>query len=291
MRAIQLGTRAMASSVPAHKLFAHADLYSKYRPSYTPEVFEDISRACAGHAGFCVDVGTGTGQALPGLAERFDRVLGVEPSPQQAEKAAKPAAELPGSPAVECCGAEEFADKCRLSGVDVITAFQAAHWFDLDQFYAQAAKCLAPGGVVALVGYGNNLLRVGDPSRFESATAVQTAERALQVEWARMYHSVLSPHWDDRRGHIDAHYRGFAPKDTAAFPRSWRNDSLTNVLRMPVDAYVGYIQTWSAFQTWAKGGGDVEATLETTKRNLETILRGSDLSVEWPIFIVYSSRS
>ncbi|WP_211263129.1 methyltransferase domain-containing protein [Thioalkalivibrio nitratireducens] len=41
------------------------------------------------------------------------------------------------------------------SGVfDLITVGQALHWFDFPAFYAEAARVLRPGGVLAAWGYG-----------------------------------------------------------------------------------------------------------------------------------------
>lgn len=36
----------------------------------------------------------------------------------------------------------------------LITAAQAAHWFDLKQFYSEVHRTLKPMGVVAVYGYG-----------------------------------------------------------------------------------------------------------------------------------------
>jgi SAM-dependent methyltransferase len=37
--------------------------------------------------------------------------------------------------------------------VDLVTAFMAAHWFDLPAFFKEVRRILAPGGVVALACY------------------------------------------------------------------------------------------------------------------------------------------
>ena len=39
------------------------------------------------------------------------------------------------------------------SSVDIIISVMAAHWFDLDKFYAECQRVLKPGGVLALSGY------------------------------------------------------------------------------------------------------------------------------------------
>jgi ubiquinone/menaquinone biosynthesis C-methylase UbiE len=39
------------------------------------------------------------------------------------------------------------------SSVQLITASQAAHWFNLPKFYAEGQRVLSPSGVLALYGY------------------------------------------------------------------------------------------------------------------------------------------
>ena len=38
--------------------------------------------------------------------------------------------------------------------VDLITCFQAIHWFDRERFYKEVDRILRPEGVLAVVGYG-----------------------------------------------------------------------------------------------------------------------------------------
>jgi len=243
-----------------------------------------------------VDAGTGTGQAIQPLSKSFLRVVAFDPSPQQAAKASKLAtAALPGKDvSVFSCGAEAFAAPCGLSpsSVDVVTAFQAAHWFELDRFYSEAASVLKPGGLVALVGYGNNILRVANPLALESSSEVQAAERRLQLEWAKMYHTLLGKHWDSRRAPIDTHYRGFSSTNTDLYCDTWRNDTIVNSLPMPVSGYAGYVATWSSFQTLSKLDPDqAKRALCEMQEAMTEILRGSDVLVEWPVFVVYSRRA
>ena len=40
--------------------------------------------------------------------------------------------------------------------VGLITVAQALHWFDLEKFYAEAVRVLAPQGVLAVWAYGIN---------------------------------------------------------------------------------------------------------------------------------------
>lgn len=42
---------------------------------------------------------------------------------------------------------------CESNSVDLVSAVQSCHWFDLPVFYTEVERVLKPGGVLALVGY------------------------------------------------------------------------------------------------------------------------------------------
>ena len=120
----------------------HADLYARLRPGYPPSLFDFLSAAAPGDA-LAIDVGTGNGQAARELASRFARVVATDASAAQLQHA-------PSLPNVtyrqnlaQLTGEE--AGSCQL-----LTAAQAAHWFDWPAFGAELRRVLAPGGFLAL---------------------------------------------------------------------------------------------------------------------------------------------
>jgi SAM-dependent methyltransferase len=113
------------------------------------------------------------------------------------------------------------------ASVDLVTVAQALHWMDREGFYAEAARVLVPGGVLAVWSYGSPQL--------ESA--------ALQRELSSFYSDVVGPHWPENRRYVEEGYRTLAfpyPEVEApvfAMQQRWTRSRL-----------IGYIGTWSATQ-------------------------------------------
>lgn len=97
--------------------------------------------------GHALDLGCGTGQLSVLLAGEFDRVTATDPSASQIASAGA------RGNIRYAIGTAEAIDLPPAS-LDLIVAAQAAHWFDLPAFYAEARRIAAPGAALALVSYG-----------------------------------------------------------------------------------------------------------------------------------------
>jgi SAM-dependent methyltransferase len=118
----------------------------KYRPSYPQALFTYLADITAEHR-VAWDCGCGSGQASYDLAKHFDLVIATDPSEQQLRRASA------------CTGVEFRCAPAEASGlpsrsVDLVSAFMAAHWFDLDAFYAEAKRVARPGATIAMFVYG-----------------------------------------------------------------------------------------------------------------------------------------
>ncbi|XP_002737262.1 putative methyltransferase DDB_G0268948 [Saccoglossus kowalevskii] len=126
--------------------------YIKLRPDYPPELAQyiiDFLSKTPGPRNFLVDVGCGSGQSTLMMLSYFERLLGVDLSPDQ----------------IKCAKQSEFPDNVDFtvgscgnipveSGtVDLITAGTAIHWFDLDEFFPEVERVLRPGGCLAIYSY------------------------------------------------------------------------------------------------------------------------------------------
>ncbi|XP_073162845.1 putative methyltransferase DDB_G0268948 isoform X2 [Lepidochelys kempii] len=161
----------------------HAVLYQKYRfsPSENLQslIFSYFEEKKVDPIRLAVDVGCGSGQSTRVLAAHFEKVVGTDISEAQIE-AAKQAASFPNV-SYHVCPAEElpFED----GSVDFITAFAAAHWFDMPRFMKEVDRVLRPHGCVALSTYTTDFsMHYKDCS--ERLTEIFTETRDLLLEYA-----------------------------------------------------------------------------------------------------------
>ncbi|MFT0533734.1 class I SAM-dependent methyltransferase [Castellaniella hirudinis] len=200
--------------------------YARFRPEYPPELARFLASVSAGTAR-AVDVGCGNGQLTIQLARHFDAVLGVDPSASQIASA-------PAHPSVTyvCAPAEELpvADHT----VQLITAAQAAHWFDLPRFYEEARRIAMPRAVLALISYG-----------------VPWLGEDLEARFSRFYWDEIGPYWPPERSAITTGYADLPfpfeehPAPALAIRKVW---GLADLL--------GYISTWSAVRNLREAGRD-----------------------------------
>lgn len=147
--------------------------YVRYRPNYPREVFELLSREVPlGRGASVADVGSGTGISARRLAETGATVYAVEPN-----AAMRAAGEGDGIVSVD--GAAE-ATTLPDHSVDLVTAFQAFHWFDRAAARREFARILRPEGTAALVWN----------ERVEDATPFLRRYEALLREFAGDYLAV-----------------------------------------------------------------------------------------------------
>jgi SAM-dependent methyltransferase len=123
--------------------------YIKYRPDYPREIltlFRDEMGVTEDSV--IADVGSGTGISTRMLLENGNVVFGVEPNgPMRA------AAENILKDFAKFTSIDGTATETNLpdASVDLVTAFQAFHWFDGDKTRDEFVRILKPGGYVALI--------------------------------------------------------------------------------------------------------------------------------------------
>ncbi len=123
--------------------------YVASRPDYPAALFEGLSLQCdLPPEATVVDVGAGTGLLTQGLLARGYRVWAMEPNAAMRAVADHALAHWPGyRSAAASAESLPLAD----SSVDLITAAQAFHWFDVDRARAEFMRVLRPQGQVALI--------------------------------------------------------------------------------------------------------------------------------------------
>jgi SAM-dependent methyltransferase len=234
---------------------ARASEYSKARPHYPAVLFEHLARLSPERR-LAWDCGTGNGQAATGIAEHFEQVIATDPSEAQL------AERFPHSRVVYRLGQEESSGLPDGSA-DLVTAAQAAHWFDLPAFYREARRVLRPKGVIALWCYG--LCRISPQ-----------IDGLLSV----FYVETVGPYWPPERHHIDAAYRTLPfpfeefPFPPVAMEHYWNLHELTS-----------YLDTWSAVSGFRKKVGS--DPLPPFIAAIEPIWGAPDepRRIEWPLAV------
>jgi len=192
--------------------------YQQFRPQYPTGLVTELAQHCAEQR-CAVDVGCGSGQLTRLLAGQFARVVGTDISASQIEAAA----EHSNGIEYRC----EPANRVGLesASVDLLTVAQAAHWFELPEFYAEAQRLLTRDGVLALISYG-----------------VPYIEDPVNSLFQQGYWQTIHSFWPEERRLVERNYLDlyFPFRRLQVMPcvirQSWNYAQLE-----------GYIRTWSAF--------------------------------------------
>jgi SAM-dependent methyltransferase len=227
--------------------------YARFRPDYPPALAAFLAGVAPGR-GLAVDVGCGNGQLTHLLATHFARVIGLDPSADQIANAA-PHAGID----YRCAPAERLpvAD----ASAHLVTAAQAAHWFDLPAFYREVRRIALPGAVVALVCYG-----------------VLALEPALDARFQRFYRDEIGPYWPPERALVDT---GYATLDFPFAELPYPGMAIR--VDWDLAAFLGYVQTWSAVRGVREAGR--EALLTAFADDLAAAWGAPETkrAVAWPI--------
>jgi SAM-dependent methyltransferase len=201
--------------------------YASFRPRYPDALFAALA-AVAPDRGRAWDCATGNGQAALGLAEHFDSVVATDASAAQVSRAT-------AHPRVRYLVAPAEASGLAAGSIALVTVAQALHWLDLDRFYAEARRVLAPGGVIAAWSYGRHRIDGGP----------------IDALVDRFHDEVVAAFWPPERRHVESGYRTvpfpFAELPVAAPPMTadW---TLAQLL--------GYLGTWSSVDAWRREHGE-----------------------------------
>lgn len=229
------------------------DAYVRYRPTYPPALAAVLA-ALAPDRERAVDVGCGNGQLSVLLAGHFDVVAACDVSADQVANA------MP-HPKVRYAVAPAEALPVDAACASLITAAQAAHWFDLPAFYQEVGRVAKPGAALALVSYANAAVDGPLGERFESFYA-----RDLHAFWPPERPLV-------ERGYVDLPF----PFDEIEAPelsieRDW-----------PLHALLGYVETWSATRRARAAGEAARVEAFIAEAHARWGDAGTQRRVTWPV--------
>jgi ubiquinone/menaquinone biosynthesis C-methylase UbiE len=231
--------------------------YAAFRPGYPDALFRWLA-SIAPERKLGWDCACGSGQASQGVARYFDHVIATDASAEQI-KSARP------NPKIEYRVA--LAEQSGLAdySVDLLTAAQAAHWFQHDAFYAEARRVLKPRGIIALWTY--ELFTIHD----------SPVEDCLKS----FYHHIIEPYWPPERRFVKEHYQ------TLPFPFA---DEITpppfeEVMNWNLHQLMGYCRSWSAVKKYAEANGI--DPVEKVENDLRTLWGDADKpkAITMPIYM------
>jgi SAM-dependent methyltransferase len=192
-------------------------------------LFEFVAALPRSHR-VALDCATGNGQAARGLSAYFDRVVATDASAEQIALA-QPAE------GIEYRVARADSSGLPDQSVDLVTVAQALHWLDPEVFFTEAKRVLAPGGAIAVWGYGDPVL--------------DTPE--LQQILHRYNRGTIESYWHPERQLIlDGYATVPFPFDEIAVPQF----TLSRECTLP--ELIGYVRTWSATARYVAEHGMAE---------------------------------
>ncbi len=199
--------------------------YSKYRPTYSGDLFAYLSSISPAHD-LAWDCATGTGQAAVALADLFDNVIATDASSRQIQQANK-------HPSVEYRVAVAEDSGLEAASIDLVTVAQALHWFDIPRFMREAKRVLRPKGIIAVWTY--NLFRV---------------EPGIDAIVDDLYWNILKGCWAPERKMVDDGYAGLEMPFREMDPPRFSMSASWTLQRL-----IGYLGTWSALSTYRERQG------------------------------------
>jgi SAM-dependent methyltransferase len=202
-----------------------AKIYAQYRPQYPPELFAYLASLAPG-CDLAWDCGAGSGQAALGLAQHFRRVWATDASSEQVAQAQKHAR-------IAYLVASAHHTPLPNQTVDLVTAAQAIHWFDLEGFYAEVRRALKPGGVLAAWTY--HLPQIAPE---------------IDALLATFFSEVVGPYWSPRIRLVNERYQ------TLPFPfRELAPPDFEMRAAWELDGLLGFLDSWSATQKFIEKRG------------------------------------
>jgi SAM-dependent methyltransferase len=205
---------------------AIASRYADFRPSYPSALF-DFLATLVPRTITVWDCACGSGQASVDLAERFERVIATDGSQDQIGSAA-------AHPRIDYRVALAEQSSLPDHSIGLLTVAQALHWFDLPLFYAEVKRVLAPGGVMAIWGYGFHTVEG------ESVNPIVQ----------RYYSETVGPYWPPERKLIESGYRAISFPFAEITPPIFKME-----VYWTLEQLLGYLSTWSATNRYIKATG------------------------------------
>ncbi|EKG10103.1 Methyltransferase type 11 [Macrophomina phaseolina MS6] len=238
--------------------------YAELRPTYPRSLYDLVFSYHKGPRTLCADLGCGPGIVTRAIADDFDTVIGVDPSPGMIEQARAKTNGVEFPNVTFQSGPAEELPFFGENSVDAVVSGQAAHWFDYPRAWKSLARVLRPGGTIAFWTYGNPYF-----IQYPKATEIV-------AEWSSNTSDPdkLGPYWTQPgRSYVEQLYRPIEPTDEffedvkryeyVPDTREAGAGTGEQAIRLYRKATVGqwkvYLRTWSAWHGWHEAHPGVKA--------------------------------
>jgi SAM-dependent methyltransferase len=134
---------------PKKRFSSRVEDYIKYRPSYPQEIIEFLrEKRILLENSIIADVGSGTGILSELFLKIGNKIFGIEPNEDMRNACEYQLKEYPN---LECIDGSAESTGLVDDSVDLITAGQSFHWFDLKATKKEFSRILKPNGYVILI--------------------------------------------------------------------------------------------------------------------------------------------
>jgi len=240
----------------------HAAIYAMYRPIPPTKLIDRIilyfREKSTLDLDLCLDVGCGNGQGSQLFAPHFKRVIATDISSSQIQIAKS--LDQPKNIEFKACPAEEIPTESNT--VQIVSAIQACHWFDLPAFFKEVGRVLCNNGVVALAGY--DVPTIVHPTKSEQLT-----------EHLKSFHHVtLFSFYGPGYTLLKNNYRGIS----VPFKDCVQEDIWTDEQTVTLSFLVKEFTTTSAYQNFCTARGETagENLLKEFIRTFQAIIESEE---------------
>lgn len=155
---------------PTQPFSNRVENYTKYRPSYPPEILDLLKNACGlSPDSVIADIGSGTGMLSRLFLDNGNRVFGIEPNEEMNQAGKRLLSSYPNFISIRGTAEHTALEE---NSVYFVTAGQSFHWFEIETAREEFERILKPNGWVVLVW---------NSRRYGSSTFLTDYERILRT--------------------------------------------------------------------------------------------------------------
>lgn len=220
---------------PLTRFSDRASYYAQYRPSYPDQAINLLLEGLGNPSELMgADIGAGTGISARLLAEKQIKVIAIEPNLSMRQVATP-------HPLVEFRDGTSETTNLSDHSVDLVTAFQAFHWFNPEPTLTEFHRILKPSGRLGIVWNHRNR---NDPFTQEMSLILKAASKDHPAEKEK------------RKRVMDV-------AQTNGNFKNWRYFAIAYQQKLDLNGLIGRTQSASYIPTTGEAGEQMIKDLET----------------------------